>query len=113
MFLFFYGAHSWGMAHCAEAHSSSNIAFIRVSNNGEESVTEEKAVRQYLSHFMNYRQYLSSVTYVKMERMTKSLYLTTLIPISVTLITEQVSCFISKFSHFSRPQKKGSEKIPH
>lgn len=41
--------------------------------------------------------------------MTKSLHLN-LIAIPVTLITEQVSCFISEFSHFSDPQKKkGSE----
>lgn len=43
-------------------------------------------------------------TYIKMERMTKSLYLTTLIPISVTLHNR--ASFISKFSHFSGPQKK-------
>lgn len=30
-----YGAHSWVRAHCAEAHSSSNTAFIRVSDNEE------------------------------------------------------------------------------
>lgn len=29
-----------------------------------------------------------------------------MITISVTPITEQVSCFISEFSHFSDPQKK-------
>lgn len=56
-----YGAHSCVRAHCAEAESSSNIAFIRVSNNDNESGNEEKAVRQYISHLMNDIVYLSSV----------------------------------------------------
>lgn len=42
--------------------------------------------------------------------MTKSLYLATLITISVTVITEQVSYFFSKFSHFSGPQKKKGKR---
>lgn len=36
----------WVRAHYDEGHRSSNIAFIRVSNNYDESGNEEKAVRQ-------------------------------------------------------------------
>lgn len=100
------GAQSWIMANCAEGHSSSTIDFIRVSQKHEKRVKKES---EAVSYCMNYRQYPSSAIFYiyrhKTERMTTSLHLN-LIAISVTLITEQVSCFISEFSHFSDPQKK-------
>lgn len=36
------GAHSWITAHCAEAHSSSTTAFLRVSQNHEKMVKKRK-----------------------------------------------------------------------